>query len=173
MVEPVVAPIPLLRGFNEAQLVQNVALGAVLIWRFVEHYDLGAKRGCPLPLCFTVLPILFHHATRGAAISTNPSSPLRKYVEKFDRKREELLAIHDRMLSMKALSLRSIQLALERGLFALLPEEATLVPFRTVRFQPMSRPEALRPMIRAAEKLGVWFAPHDLAHISNQLRVFF
>jgi hypothetical protein len=173
MAELVVAAPRSPRAFNEAQLVQNVALGAVLIWRFVAHYDQASHRGCALPLCFTVLPILFHHATRDAAITTNPGSPLAKFVEKLDQRREDLLAIHERMQAIKALSLRSIQLAMERGLVSLLPEEGTVIAFQTTRLPPVSRPEALRPMIRAAEKLGGWFAPHDLAHISNQLRVFF
>lgn len=158
---------------NEAQLVQNVALGAALVWRFVASYDQAAKTTCPLPLCFAVLPILFHHVTRDAAISTNSGSPLAKFVEKFDQKREDLLAIHERMLAMKALSLRSVQLAAERGLIAIDPADGVVFASPTVKLSVPRRPEALRPMLRAAEKLGGWCAPHDLAHISNQLRLFF
>lgn len=161
------------RFLNEAQLVQNVALGATLIWRFVTSYDQAAKTACPLPLCFVVLPILFHHATRDETISTNPGSPLAKFVQKFDQKREELLAIHERMLAMKALSLRSVQLAAERGLIAIHPADGAVYASPTAKLSAQRRPEALRPMLRAAEKLGGWCAPHDLAHISHQLRLFF
>ncbi len=161
------------RFFNEAQLVQNVALGATLIWRFVATHDQASKSTCPLPLCFVVLPILFHHVTRAAAISTLPSSPLAKFIEKFDQRREDLLALHDRMLVMKALSLRSIQLATERGLIVVVPVDGIVVASLKIKLPAACQPEALRPMLRAADKLGGWCAPHDLAHISNQLRLFF
>ena len=162
-----------LRFLNEAQLVQNVALGATLIWRFVATFDQATKAACPLPLCFVVLPILFYHVTRDEAISTNPGSPLAKFVEKFEQKREDLLAIHERMLAMKSLSLRSVQLASDRGLIGIHPADGVVFATPTVKLSLQRRPEALRPMLRAAEKLGGWFAPHDLAYISNQLRLFF
>lgn len=161
------------RFFNEAHLVQNVALGATLIWRFVATHDQAAKSACPLPLCFVVLPILFHHVTRAAALSTLPSSPLAKFVEKFDQKREDLLALHDRMLAMKALSLRSLQLAAERGLIVVVPVNGIVLASPKIKLTAARQPEALRPLLRAAEKLGGWCAPHDLAHIANQLRLFF
>jgi hypothetical protein len=161
------------RFLNEAQLVQNVALGATLIWRFVASFDQTAKAACPLPLCFAVLPVLFHHVTRDAAVSTNPGSPLAKFVEKFDQNREDLLAIHERMLAMKALSLRSIQLAAERGLVSIHPADGVVFASPTAKLSSQRRPETLRPMLRAAEKLGGWCGPHDLAHIANQLRLFF
>lgn len=173
MAEEIVAHARIPGAFNEAQLVQNIALGAVLIWRFLAIHSQASKTGCRFPLCFMVLPILFHHATRDAAISTYPSSPLSKFVEKFEGRREELLALHDRMLAMKALSQRSIQLALERRLIAVLPEDALVIAFHTAKYPKSLVPESLRPMIRASEKLGGWLGPHDLAHISNQLRVFF
>lgn len=173
MPEIIVVPDGMPRFLNEAQLVQNVALGATLVWRFVASYDQMAKSACPLPLCFVVLPILFHHVTRDAAVSTNPSSPLAKFVEKFDQKREDLLAIHERMLAMRSLSLRSIQLAVERDLIAVEPADGIVLPSPKVKLSTERRPEALRPMLRAAEKLGGWCAPHDLAHIANQLRLFF
>lgn len=159
--------------FNEAHLVQNVALGATLIWKFVAAHGQVTKSACPLPLCFVVLPLLFHHVTRAAAVSTLPSSPLAKFVEKFDQKREDLLALHDRMLVMKALSLRSLQLAAERGLIVVVPVDGIVVASPKIKLTSVHQPEALRPMLRAAEKFGGWCAPHDLAHIANQLRLFF
>jgi len=158
---------------NEAQLVQNTALGAVLIWLFVRAYNGAAPRPCPLPLCFTVLPILFYHATRKEAESTSPSSPLSKFVEKFEIKREELLAVHDRMLALRPLTLRSIQLACSRGLIAIAVEDAAVLAARSASLTDRHKPERLRAMLRAAEKLGIWYAPHTLSNISSSLRVFF
>ncbi len=158
---------------NEAQLVQNTALGAVLIWLFVRAYNSTATLPCVLPLCFTVLPILFHHATRKEAESTSPSSSLSKFVEKFEPNREQLLAVHDRMLAMRPLSLRSIQLACTRGLIAIAVDDAAVLTVRSAAVSKLQKPERLRAMLRAAEKLGIWYAPHSLSNISGSLRVFF
>lgn len=158
---------------NEAQLVQNTALGAVLIWLFVRAYNSTATRPCPLPLCFTVLPILFHHVTRKEAESTSPNSSLSKFVEKFEPNREQLLAVHDRMLAMRPLTLRSLQLASARGLIAIAIEDATVLTLRSQALPDRQKPERLRTMLRAAEKLGIWYAPHSISNISGSLRVFF
>ncbi len=158
---------------NEAQLVQNTALGGVLVWQFVRAFADNADRGCQLPLCFIVLPILFHHETRGAAESTSSASPLSKFVEKFERNREQLLALHDRMLALRSLTLRSVQLACNRGLIVIETNEATVMPLRSAALPDRQKPERLRKMLRAAEKLGIWAAPHPISNISSTLRVFF
>ena len=175
MPEMTLGPLPAKADFvlNEAQLVQNTALGAVLIWHFVRAYNSTATRPCPLPLCFTVLPILFHHVTRREAESTSPSSALSKFVEKFDQNREQLLAVHDRMLAMRPLTLRSVQLACTRGLIAIAVEDAAVLTVRSGALSDRHKPERLRAMLRAAEKLGIWYAPHSIANISGSLRVFF
>jgi hypothetical protein len=158
---------------NEAQLVQNTALGGVLIWQFVRTFTDQASHGCPLPLCFVILPILFHHATRGAAEGTSPASPLSKFVEKFERNREQLLAIHNRMIALRLLTLRSLQLASSRALIAIEPKDATVMPTRMSALPDRQQPERLRKMLRAAEKLGLWMAPHPISNIATALRVYF
>ena len=158
---------------NEAQLVQNTALGAVLIWLFVRAYNSNATRSCPLPLCFTVLPILFYHVTRKEAEATSLNSSLAKFVEKFEPNREQLLAVHDRMLAMRPLTLRSLQLASTRGLIAISIEDATVLTLRSQALPDRHKSERLRPMLRAAEKVGIWYAPHSISNISSSLRVFF
>lgn len=162
-------PLPL----NEAQLVQNTALGSVLIWQCVYAYADKANHSCPLPLCFLVLPILFHHATRRAAESTSKSSPLSKFVEKFDGNRQDLLAIHHRMIALRSLSLRSIQLGSHRGLLAIDAATATVTPTRLSPLPTRHQPERLRKMFRAAERLGIWMAPHPISNIAAALRVQF
>lgn len=176
MPEPLVVasgrgPDPL--ALNEAQLVQNAALGSVLIWKSVHAYADNANLGCPLPLCFLVLPILFHHATRLAAESTSKASPLSKFVEKFDGNRQDLLAIHHRMIALRPITLRSMQLASHRGLLAIDAATAAVSPTRLSPLPTRQEPERLRKMFRAAERLGIWMAPHPISNIAAALRVQF
>jgi hypothetical protein len=61
MTDAIGVPSPdMKRAPNEAALVQNEALGAVLIWRFVRGATSSAQSPCALPACFIVLPIVFH-----------------------------------------------------------------------------------------------------------------
>jgi hypothetical protein len=168
-----VSPSALEFSLNEAQLVQNTALGGVLIWQFVRAFANNADRGCQLPLCFIVLPILFQHATRDAAESTSSASSMSKFVEKFERNREQLLAIHGRMVALRSLTLRSVQLACNRELIAIDASDATVIPLRSAALPARQKPERLRKMLRAAEKLGVWVAPQPISNISSALRVYF
>lgn len=158
---------------NEAQLVQNTALGGVLIWMFVHAYAEAADRGCPLPLCFLVLPILFHHATRRGAETTAKSSPFSKFIEKFEANRQDLLAVHPRMLALRPLTLRSLQLAAHRNLLTIDFVTADVTPRRLSPLPPLLQPERLRKMFRGAERLGVWMAPHPMSNIAAALRVQF
>ncbi len=157
---------------NEAGLVQNSALGAILIWRFTKGYGEKAGDGCPLPLCFMPLPILFHHASRDAAVGTLQSSGLNKFVAKFDKQREELLSIHARMLALRGQTLRSLAVAATQRLIALDCENACAHSLQT-KALPSITPERVRPMIKAAEKLGAWCAPLKVSDIANVLRIAF
>jgi hypothetical protein len=169
----VLGPIPKsATPLNEAALMQNAALGAILIWRFAKAYAGDGHRPCLLPLCFLPLPILFHHASRDAAIGTYPSSGLNKFAAKFDKNREELLSIHDRMLALRSQTLRSLALAATQRLVIVSCEDASVRSIQT-RATPQSTPERVRPMIRAAEKLGLWCAAMDIREIANTLRVAF
>ena len=116
---------------------------------------------------------MFHHATRLAAETTAKSSPLSKFVEKFDGNRQDLLAIHHRMLALRPLTLRSVQLASSRGLLVVDANTADVTPARLSQLPTRYEPERLRKMFRAAERLGGWMALHPLSNIAAALRVQF
>ena len=157
---------------NEAALVQNAALGAIFIWRFALGHWQVAQSPAPMPVCFVVLPILLHHASRQAAIGTNKTSGLRKFAAKFDDRREELLAIHDRMLSLRVLSLKSLSLATATKLVSIDAQSAGVSPIFS-KATPASTPERIRPMVTAATKLGDWCGHLTLHEISSTLRISF
>jgi len=50
---------------REVRAIQNPALGSVLIWRAASSYQKNHKTASfiPLPLCFLILPIVFHEET--------------------------------------------------------------------------------------------------------------
>ena len=147
---------------TEIQAMQNPALGAGLIWRFVCGYSPKdqSTRGTPLPLSFLVLPAVLHARTRDEMNTTRAGSGIRKFEQKFEDSSDLLLAIQPRAVSMRSLSLRSLNISLATGLTTLLPGEAILWPKTYV--MPKGFSKSTEGLMAAAEKLGAWCAPLSL-----------
>jgi len=163
---------------RETVLVQNPALGAMLLWRFIAGFSTGSKTSqpTPLPLLFLVLPICLHDPTAKLAESTQTGSGLRAFAGKFsasnNSKGDLLLAIHERALRMRGLTLTSLRLAVGSKLVLLVPEQGvalagTMTPPRA------GVPTPIRKMTRVAEKLGGWCSVISLHEVSSVLRVRF
>lgn len=156
---------------NEIQAMQNPALGAALIWRFSCGYALqnDPHDGVPFPLAFVVLPVVLHERTRQEVTSTYVSSGARKFKEKFERKSDLLLALNQRAIDLRGLSLRSVRQALASGLITLIPKQGTFWP-RSYATPPVNT-KSVRELLAAAEKLGNWCRPLSIYEISGILRV--
>src|ERR1700754_2142945 len=66
---------------EEVYVMQNPALGALLLWRFVKAHAEAhpQKLGVPLPLAFLVLPLVWHATSAELIEGTMTASGLRKY----------------------------------------------------------------------------------------------
>lgn len=162
---------------QEARNVQNPALGAGLLWRFACGYleIHRTSEAIPLPLFFIVLPILFHEQTEEFLKSTQKASGLRAFAAKFGEskisKQDILLAIHDRMLRFRSLTMQSLQLAIATHLVHL-GTDGTVNPLsRTKAVAGM--PDETKQLMREAEKLGAWCAQITLHEVAATLKVRF
>lgn len=157
---------------EDIYLVQNPALGATLVWRFVEGYtSMGVSRPPSLPLLFMVLPIVYHKELRDVAISTFPSSGLRLFAGKFKTEQEVLYGIQDRMLRLKELSLASISIALQCGLISVDTASAEVSSLR--HKAPKDVSTDIKKMLKSAEKLGHWCKELTLQEVQAILRIKF
>ena len=149
---------------NEVQAMQNPALGAALLWRFVCGFSPeSSPNGTPLPLAFVVLPLTFHAKSAEKVSGTLVASGLRKFESKFsdDDRGDVLLALQPRMLAMRDLSLRSLRIAIRTGLVTLVPKEAVLWPRSRSATSPASRSGcwcwvAATPRWTAAARPAAW-----------------
>jgi len=163
---------------HETREVQNPALGAALQWRFACGYaeGSGVAEPTPLPLLFIILPVLFHQDTAGVVSSTLKQSGLRLFADKFARsansKSDLLLAIHDRILCMRVLSLESLRLAFSRRLVSLCAEHGTVIPLSCTQAKA-GIPASVRGMLRNADKFGHWCSQVSLHEVSAILKVRF
>lgn len=158
---------------NEIELVQNPALGAALLWKFTRAYQAEKAAEVPLHLSFLVLPLLMHQGSLKAIASTHTTSGLTLFAAKFGAQRENLLAVHDRTLALRPLTLKSIGLGVQSRLLSVDYEAATLRGNSLDGSKAPRPPERLKAMPPAAEKLGYWFSKMDIRQIASALRVEF
>lgn len=161
---------------KEVRNIQNPALGAGLIWRFVCGYSANhpTRNPVPLPLLFLVLPIILNEQTEEFVKGTLKTSGLRAFVAKFSKtenaKQDILLAVHDRMLAIRQLSMDSIRIALATRLLSL--DGATVIPLSETQAKA-GIPLDVQRMMKNAEKLGIWCGSLTMHEIATTLKVRF
>jgi hypothetical protein len=159
---------------SELEIVQNPALGAYAIWQFGLGFQADDSRPTALPLVFLVLPLLLHTQTLHVIESTRKASGLTLFAAKLGEERENLLAVHERARSLRALTLESIALGIRGRLLSLHYTDASLranAPFGT-HAKPLL-PERLKGLPPSADKLGYWFSKAGLSQVAATLKVEF
>jgi hypothetical protein len=143
-------------ALSPVQLVQNPAFGSVLLWKFVRGYQDESVSHTPnFELLFLVLPLVLHSKSLAHISSTMAGSGLGKFVSKLAEERDELLAIHNRALSMRRLTLQSIGTGVTTKIISL--DYATgNVRANEVKLPPT--PERIKKHFAGANKLGHWLA---------------
>jgi hypothetical protein len=162
------------RGLTELELIQNPALGAYALWRFGIGFQSDDGRPAPLLLAFLVLPMVLHQPTLTLIASTLKPSGLTLLAAKLGQERENLLAVHDRALALRRLSLQSIAMGINNRLLTLDYLTATLrANTADAALKNPTLPERVRGFSGASEKLGYWFSKLSLHQIAATLAVEF
>jgi len=161
---------------REVRNIQNPALGAGMVWRFACGYvdSHPTHAAVPLPLLFLALPITLHEQTEEFVNNTQKSSGLRVFAAKFSKaensKQDLLLAVHDRILALRELSLESIRLTLATRLLYL--DVASVIPLSHTQAVAGIPPD-VRRLMKTAEKLGGWCGVLTMHEIAATLKVRF
>ncbi len=156
-------------ALTEIEKVQNPALGAWLLWEYGRRYQTTvSSEPSHFLLFFLVLPICLHRSTLEAVNSTQEKSGLGKFCEKIGNKREELLAIHERALKLRALTLSSMSFGVRAGLFDINYKSGVI---RSLEHRAPRPPERVKPHAKCAVKLGAWFEAIDAINVFTALKV--
>ena len=157
---------------KEVYYVQNPAIGAAILWRFICGYYNKDKDLVPFPLLFIVLPIVFREDLREIIDSTRKKSGLSKVSEKLfkDKKVNELYTINNTAINLRELSLDSIRIGIACGLFDVNTETALVYPLveTNKRFS-----QETNIILSVAEKLGEWCSEMTLVEVCSWLKVRF
>lgn len=155
---------------SELELVYNPVLGAFLLWRTCQGYFAETSLGLPVPLAFLALPIALHGESRDTLTRTNASSGLSLFAAKLGTRQEDLLAVHERALALRGLTLASIAAGGMAQMLFIDPEAANLLPLDV---KPPTTPHEIAKLGKACEKLGMWLARMPIEQVASTLRVAF
>lgn len=156
-------------NISSIEAVQNSAFGSVILWSFGRGYQTEATGRFPeLHLAFLVLPIVLYRPTLELVGTTFPSSGLGKFVEKLERNRENLLAVHPRAMSMRRLSLEAISTGIASNLLTVIYEDGRL---RANEHDIRKPTERIKPYTTAADRLGRWMTRVPTATVFSLLQV--
>lgn len=154
---------------TEAELVQNSALGAALVWAFtLEFYgQTKQERGPLLPLALVVLPMTFHQETVEALHRRNYDGGLDLALAE---NRTLTIDLQERVQAMLPQTMQSLNVGFASGLITYLRENGELRPVRkTDPFRTDS--EEVRRMLSTSTRLGYWFATINPERIGSLLRI--
>lgn len=159
---------------SEAAIVQNETLGAYALWLFCLGFQERDGQAVTLPLAFLLLPLVLHAPTLAMVLGTQKASGLHLFVGKLGERREELLAIHGRVLALRQLTLGSLVAAEQSRLIRIEPSNATVRAFGPHHaLRAPAPPERIRRIAPACEKIGYWFAGLSDQQVAHTLKVGF
>jgi hypothetical protein len=161
----------------ETRLVQNPALGAVLLWRFASKYSASHPVHAAPSMCLAalILPLVWHADTMENLTGTQERSGLKAFADKFtdttNSSVDGLMAIHPRTARWRTKTLESLKVGFGSGLLRISPT-GDLIPGHK-EWQLTKQPSIVQRQVKAAEKLGAWFASLTLLEIASTLHVRF
>lgn len=159
---------------RDVMYVQNPAIGAALLWRFICGYYASENQPVPFPLLFVVLPIVFRQDLCTVIKGTQKASGLSKVSEKLfsGKQNDSIHYVNTAAIQMRRLTLDAFNIAVEANLVSLSAETATVFPLTTSvrKYTPKGD---CKNMMSAAEKLGVWCSDITLLEIAKWLKVRF
>jgi len=124
------------------------------------------------PFCFFFIPfaICFHRPTLDLVMSTRVGSGMSLFASKLSESREELLAVHDRALAYRQLTLGSIAMGIETKFLTV------DYPAGRIRANQQKLPvvrERIKPLLSGAERLGTWCGRLPIEQVTSILGLEF
>jgi hypothetical protein len=161
---------------KEGDLVQNPALGAAILWRTAAAYSKAARdsKPIPLPLLFTILPLVLSSEYSQFLKTTSVRSNLRNFVAKFSEasasKTDLISALTQRCTAIRPLTLASLCVALNKQLLGL---DAKTASVYALSYAPpkVGIADNVQELLGCAERLGIWYSELSIFEICAALRI--
>ena len=154
---------------NDIYHVQNPAIGAMILWRFICGYKAKNSAPTPFPLFFYVLPIILRNDLCVTIKGTQKG--LSKVSEKLfkEKRNDELYSINDSAIALRNLSLKSFNIGTSSNLFRM--DFKTAMVYALVDTKKTGLSPSIQMLLDSAEKLGKWCSELTLIEICEWLKV--
>lgn len=154
--------------------VQNPAIGAMILWKFICGYKSNHGLPTPFPLLFIVLPVVFREDLREIIKSTQRKKGLFKVSQKLygTKQNDELYSINNSAKEFRELTLNSFNVGVASKLFAMDFTSALVYSFGELDNKKAFSLSTTR-LLSIAEKFGVFCSELTLVEISNLMKVRF
>lgn len=156
-----------MNSVSEYEIIQNNALGSIILWNFVNGYYNKAQTGPIIPLLMTILPLVFHKKIRETLSRKHLHGGLFRAISE---DRTLLIGLQQRIEDMSSQTFQSLNIGFASGLIdynqnnkQIIPKSKTL-PFKT-------ETKEIQDMQKTAKKLGVWFATTNIEQLFILLRL--
>jgi hypothetical protein len=156
---------------HEFDVVQNSALGSILIWSFVAEYykTKDEQEGPTLPHIMMILPLLFNQHFVNSIYTKNRKGGL---YNALNQDKSLFAGVQARMESMCGLTLRSMHICFSTKIISFEKNGFELMPIR-IKIPDYKHNESINRMITASKRLGYWFASIDFNQLCALLKVRF
>ena len=119
--------------------------------------------------------MIFHKETLDLLMSTRQQSGIHQFADKFSNsanpRSDILLSLHDRVASMRHLTMDSICIGVNTRLVTIARDTAKVIPLSETT--PRGFADSIKPLLNSAEKLGRWCSDLSIFEISSILKVRF
>ena len=157
-------------NLSEIEIVQNLTLTSTMIWHCGKGFQLEANgRNMEFHIAFLVLPICLHEETLKTVLSTQRRSGLTRFMTKVSKKRENLFAIHDRVIACRSLTFESIALGIQSDMLTIDYSQAQISS--NPQTLPKNLPKGTSNLMLGSEKVGAWCGRHSMEQIARILRI--
>lgn len=155
---------------NEIYVIQNPAIGAVIIWEFLCGYG-STLYNDKFELLFIIIPVILNQEFRNYIISTQKKSGFSKVIEKImrDKKSDIVYQIENNINQMKELTLESIQIGMLTNLFCMDNE----LNVKSIKNKKPDISKDTSEILEASKKLGIWMSELTKNEIEKMLKVRF
>lgn len=150
--------------------ISNPALGSLILWSFLQGYEVSKKDGCSFPLIFLPIPLVLSQSIRDEFKGTNAETGLYTWIT---RKQSILINLHARIQKSSTLTRNAVIFGCTNEILTI-REDGTFLSrnngLNKSRIKESSH--EIKEMINLSKRLGVWLSQiNSTSSILNSLGI--
>ncbi|MET3290921.1 UNVERIFIED_CONTAM: hypothetical protein ABID98_003491 [Brevibacillus sp. OAP136] len=148
--------------------ITNPALGSMILWSFLQGYEVNEKNGCPFPLIFLPLPLILSKTIRDEIKGTQADTGLYTWIA---RKQNVLINLDLRINKSSNLTRNAIIFGCANDIIFIHEDGKILSKSKGIyKSRINNTSDEVAEMINFSKKIGIWFSQiNSTSSILNSL----